>query len=190
MLSLNRAQQRLPIGGHQFPESGITLRGDTFDEVVKELTDFRLNNGKPLGNPKMEVLLYYAKNWPYMVKDDLRPNEEEKTNENYQRWMSWIHTMWKTPPVKLLTPKEASYRWDKCKECPMNKKKDWPSSPESGEVDRRAYLLRQGIEVPKDIGFCSCHAADVAILSFLEAPEKSSNKKKDETQPEQCWVPK
>lgn len=188
MLSLNKNSMRLPIGGHQYPENGFTVKGDSFDEVVKLLTSFRLGNGKPLGNPKMDVLIYYAQNWPYLVRDDGQPEPAKSQDESYGRWITWVMGIWREPPTKILTTKEASYRWDKCKECPMNKPKDWASTEESAQMEQRLFLLRQGVDVPKYLGFCSCHGSDLSLFGFLEAPEKSSNKRQDEIQPSACFV--
>lgn len=188
MLSLNKNQQRIPLGGHQFYEDGNTLKGETFDEVVQLLTDFRLTNGRPIGNPSMDILLFYAKTSPWMVRDDLSDKKPEPPDENYVRWRSWVMGMWKSPPTKLLTSKEASYRWDKCKVCPMNKTKDWVETAESQEMNKRIFLIRQGVEVPSALGFCACHGFDTGVASFLESAEKVSNKNKADVQPKECWL--
>lgn len=186
-MQLRKFQQRRPLGGHHFPESGITVRGATFEEVVSKLKKLRLNNGHPAGDPEQEVLRYYAEHFPFMV---MSGGSEPKplTPSNYSKWRDWIRYMWFDPPKKIVTKKEASLRWDKCKECPRNTKMDWSETEESAEFTRRAYLLRQAQDIPAYLGFCSCHKADLGLFTFLEAPEKVSNKNKGDSQPENCFV--
>ena len=114
---LNPSQMRLPFGGHHFRENGVTLKGETFDEVVDLLNDFRLMNGTPIGNPKQEIINYYAQKFPWMVEYDLSGDEDVPEDENYVAWRSWISSVWGKPHGKFLTRKEASFRWSVCKTC-------------------------------------------------------------------------
>ena len=117
MLKLNEKQQRTPIGGHQFHEYGNTFRGESFDEVVKKLKDFRLTNNLRLGDPEQEVLLHYATHWPWMVRR-IPDVEQEEESSDYKDWRAWVQRTWKKPPVKMITTKEASDRWNSCLTCP------------------------------------------------------------------------
>ncbi len=141
----------------------------------------------PVGDPDREILTYYLDKFPYMVElsETDYPADPEPL---YTKYRQWIQVVWSNPPRKMLTTKEASMRWDICKTCPFNVKKDWPSSKESEELSRRSFMLRLGIDVPKEIGFCSLHNADLSVLSFVDSPEKFSGKKKESEKPEPCWV--
>lgn len=70
----------------------------------------------------------------------------------------------------------------------MNSAKSWKPTDESKEMDKRAFLMRQGIDVPSYIGFCTCHRADAGVLSFLEKPKQASQKDEASQQPAECWV--
>lgn len=188
MLKINKDQHRSPIGGHQYPENGLLVRGDTFKEVVQKLTEYRLNNHIKVGNPEQDVLLHYAKQWPYMVKHD--PDAApKKENQTYEQYRKWVEATWVNPPVKTLSAKEASDRWAVCDTCPFNKAKDWRETKESAELARRTFLLRRGMDAPQGLGVCSLHFhADLSVLSFIEQPAHFVDITKDAAKPEKCWV--
>ncbi len=187
MLAINRDQQRQPHGGHHFVDMGFTVRGDTFHEVVEKVRNLRISNAIPEGNPEQEVLQYYAKFFPWMVKiaeTEPKPDLPSK----YVRWRHWVHAVWKNPPKKLVTPKEASLRWEICKDCPYNTKFDWENYLESDEVSRRAFMLKAGQDTPENLQYCSCHRLDIGVASFLDKPEEFSAKPKDTFPPPKCWI--
>lgn len=186
MLKLNPDQQRNPIGGHQFHSHGTTFIGDTFFDVIKKLTEFRVTNLLPVGDPKQEVLQYYAEKWPYMVMIDENA-VELKPSDDFDLWARWVGRAWRNPPKAIVTTKEAADRFATCKTCQFNKPFSWPSTPESKALEQRTYLLRKGYEAPKDCGFCDLHKADISVFCFLSAPDAFSEKKDTEPQAS-CWV--
>lgn len=185
---LNQHQKRLPIGGHHFHEPGILLKGDTFNDVVDLLTNFRLINGKPIGNPRQEVIDYYAKKFPYMVKYDLDSEDVETDSLEYIAWRDWISAMWGKPANKFISRKEASMRWEICKKCPHNVGRPWNSSKEFTEFSRKAMMLRRGEPISEKFVFCDLHKADIGVSSFLESPEKFSRKRKEQEDHPGCWM--
>lgn len=186
MLKLNKDQKRQPIGGHQYHESGVTFKGDTFEQVVANLTAFRRFNCLPTGNPDQDVLLYYLNHWPFMVKEDRNAVQPVFSSE-FTEWRDWVVGLWNKPPKKMLAIKEAKERWKICLDCPMNKKKGWIETNESAELTKRAFMLRRGAEVPEQLNFCSCHKADLSVFPFLDSPSLYSAMK-DGKKPEACWV--
>lgn len=187
MLKINKDQMRLPFGGHHFYEMGLMMKGDTFDEVRIKLTDFRLNNNRPVGNPGQDILTYYAVNFPWMVKED--DAEMPQEGENFLAWRAWIQKTWNRPPKKIIVSKEAEMRWSVCKTCPHN----IPIAAgnrraEFDELKRKAFILRRGIKIPPEIGFCSLHRADLSAFTFTETPKDHSEIKKDTPNYPGCWV--
>lgn len=188
MIILNPSQQRQPIGGHHFPESkGPVIRGDTMAQVVKKLEEFRVINGIPLGHPEKEVLEYYAKSFPYMVIEGDDKAEAPKSEQS-NRFAHWIRTVWKNPPKKFLPEKEAERRWNICKTCPFNTKLSTDKDPESLELSRRQFILSRGMNVPKEVGFCSLHRFPIGVVCYLESPKGFSAKKTEDSDEPRCWV--
>lgn len=186
MLKFNKDQLRLPVGGHHYVEYGKTFKGEDVPDLEKQIAAFRLANNIPAGNPKQEILNFYAKNWPYMVKRDYE-GVETVSDEDYIHWRQWIYDTWSRPPKKLLTTKEAKERWEICLKCPLMRRFKWESTDESAELTRRAFILRRGIEIPHEIGYCSLHRTDVGVYVFIDQ-SKSFSAMKDAEQPKECWV--
>lgn len=178
---------REPPGGHQFPERGTTITGERFLDVVKKLSDFRINNGIPLGDPTQEILIRYAEKWPYLVENDDSGMPQIVSTSNKSSWKEWVFSIWSHPPKLLITSKEASARWEICLECPFNKKLSLEVTGEDAEIKRRTFLLRRGQEVPASLHFCSLHGMDLSVGCFLEKP-KDFSISEPIGEYEKCWV--
>lgn len=189
MLQLNKDQQRLPIGGHHYPSYGMTFRGETMVEVAKKLGEYRLTNNYPIGEPQQDVLGYYAKNWPFMVKN-VESEVIETQDDDYVNWRDWVFRTWKKPPSKFLSGAEIKPRLEVCETCPFNKEINWSRSEELTEVLKRAFILKRGMPTPENIGYCACHRADLSTLVFIENAAGFSNKLNETTEPKACWVSK
>lgn len=187
-LRLNRDQLRQPHGGHQFPNSdGRILTGDTFEEVVDKLKQYRTTNGIDAGDPEQEVLRHYARHWPYMVEIVDNPKPERHSQAFYE-WAYWVRGTWRKPPKKFITTKEAGDRWAVCLECPFNKEMDWEDTPEAKALAQRAYLMRRGVDVPKGLGYCALHKCDIGAMSFIATPVEFSGKDQEAENAPKCWV--
>lgn len=183
---LNEHQQLRPHGGHHFTAHGILMKGDTLDEVVRQIKDYRINNAIPVGDPTDEVLQYYAAKWPFMVYPD-EDAKEFRPSVMKERWMKWVRVRWLKPSVKQITLKEAEARWKVCQFCPYNKPLT-PVNDEQTAIARKAFMLRRGQTIPSNIGFCALHGADIGAMVFLEAPVEVSDKPKDAANHTNCWV--
>lgn len=183
-------QQRLPIGGHHFPEKGALIKGETFNEVVDLLTNFRLFNGRPVGRPRQEVIDYYAVKFPWMVEIETEEKPEVPLDPDYIAWRDWISSVWGKPSGRILSKKESSMRLEVCRDCPHNVGKSWDDSEESIEFNRKALMLRRGNYVDENFVFCDLHKVDLGVSSFLESPMLVSRKAKDEQDYPACWFNK
>lgn len=184
--ALKKNSHKAPYGGHQFNELGTVLRGDSFDELVEKLKNFRLMNARQLGKPDQDILHYYAENWPWLV--ERTEGEFVPTDANFESWKSWIHGIWNKAPSRIVATAEAKTRWAVCEKCPFNRPMQFEDSPEVAELKRRAFLLKRGIDVPSNIGFCAVHRADIGVLSFIDNPEDFSKKRTKGGSYEDCWV--
>ncbi len=186
-LRLKENQKRLPFGGHHFRENGVTLKGDTFEDVEELLSNFRLINGKPIGNPKDEIIAYYAEKFPWMVEYDTNEQVVEPLSEEYIAWRDWISSIWGKTQGHFITRKEASFRWEICKKCPHNVGSPWDDSKESIEFSRKALLLKRGENTPENLRYCDLHKVDIGVASFQESARDLS--RKDDNKPDHpgCW---
>ncbi len=185
--TLNPHQKRLPFGGHHFHEDGMMIKGETVPEVAELLENYRIINGKPLGNPKQEIIDYYGVKFPWMVIKDLNPPEQEESQDDYIAWRYWVASVWGQPHRKFISRKEATMRLEVCKTCPHNVGKPWGDTRESTEFDRKVLLLRRGEKLDENVGFCALHKADIGVACFLESTSGLS--RKDDNKPDHpgCW---
>jgi len=184
---LNKFQKRLPLGGHHFPEKGAMIKGETFHEVDDLLTNFRLFNGRALGNPVREVTDYYASKFPWMVILETEPVKEEELDEDYVAWRDWISGVWGKPMGKFISLRESKDRLQICRGCPHNAGKPWDESEESIEFERKSLMLKRGNLVDEKICYCDLHKADISVSCFIENPIPVSRKDKDEQDYPACW---
>ncbi len=188
MLKINQHMKREPFGGHHYTQYAMTFRGETFKEVVEKLSEFRVTNNIAIGNPEQDVLLFYAVHWPFMVKEDTDSPVAITEPNDYVGWRDWIYEAWRRPPKKSVVTKEASQRWDICLKCPMHRSINWIKNGEAKELAKRAFMLRRGIDIPKDLGYCLLHKADLGAFVFIDGAKEFSAKLKTADELPTCWV--
>jgi hypothetical protein len=186
ILKLRRTLVR-PLGGHHFIEGRVRIEGNTLDEVASKLSDYRINNTIPIGNPKDEILQYYLQKYPYMVDIDDEGIPEPAGDRLKAQWVQWIRNRWGKPLGKAASSKEAEGRSAVCAKCPFNVPIE-PTTTEEHEMLRKAFMLRRGHDVPKKLGFCSLHLWDNGSAIFIEAPTGVSGMTKDTAKYPRCWV--
>ena len=184
---IRESQQLRPFGGHHLVAHGIRFEGNTPVEVVKKVTDYRVHNSIPVGEPMKELLDYYAAKWPFMVDEDYDTKPEPPPNTTKEKWMGWVRQQWKFPRGKYIANKEAEARWKVCLTCPFNKPIE-TQSQEEREIARKSFLMSRGVTMPARLGFCSLHLADIRTMVVLEAPSVVSDKPKDAANHPGCWV--
>jgi hypothetical protein len=182
MLYYNDKQQKPPLGGHQYSQSGNMMKAESFKDLVKDVTEFRIRNSIPVGRPDQDILQFYAEKWPWTVLSDGQP--VPKDDENFSRWRSWLHKSWTSGPVKMRSATEAKERWKICIDCGWRKKVVSETS-ESKSLEGKSLILRHGQETPS-LGFCSLHGIDLDVASFYAHTEHHRNTK--EKGPDNCWV--
>ena len=187
MLKINKDQQVLPPGGHQFYGHGTTFTADLFPDLVDKVTAFRVTNLIPMGDTKQDILRYYLEKWPRMVVADYSSQQVSSTSYFYQ-WARWVGRTWRNPPKATVTSKEASDRMATCKGCPHNKPFDWPKTAESAALSQRTFLLRKGCEFSQPHGFCDLHKVDISVFCFLATPDAFSEIESQAEPQASCWV--
>lgn len=188
-LRIKANSMREPFGGHHYEVGGQTFKGKNYDEVVRSLAAFRINNNIPLGNPDSEVIAYYAVNWPWLV-EEYEAEPKPMPMEGYLAWRLWLMEAWNNPPKKLLTNKEASERFAICRKCPMNMpiSRDGSPADEMAALKRKSFLLRRGSMAPEGIGYCTLHRVDLSVFCFLDNCLAFSSKKPDAKDLPECWA--
>lgn len=59
-----------PPGGWIYEEDGIIVYGQTWDELLTNVINHRVSNGKELGRPDDEIEDQIAEKFPYLIIGD------------------------------------------------------------------------------------------------------------------------
>ena len=182
-----RAMQE-PPGGQQFVEDGITFTADRFEELAEKVTAFRVENRKHPGDAEQDILKYYSEKWPHLVEADFSSMPEvASAKTKWSKKAEWVQKMWKVPQGHQLSQKEAEFRWAVCKDCPFNFDLRDPRNEYEDMVNKSAFLLRRGQDVPEFIHFCALHNFPIEVASFLDDPARFSGKDSDKNY-DKCWA--
>jgi hypothetical protein len=185
-LKIKENSMRIPFGGHHFKDRAITFKADSFDELVEKIRDFRIANSVKVGNPEEEILIYYAKNWPWLVEEDPEPEEPTK-NPRYEKWRDFIFGMKKTPIRKYANDKEIRNRYETCEKCKFRKKVIPTDKDEFEALKQKVFVFCRGSMVCGMDQFCDLHQAPIPVLL---APETTKDliPPKDGNGSAECWI--
>ena len=174
--------REIPGGPHFQPEGGPLLKGESVDELVERLEEYRAANGQPEGNPVAEITQYYAKAYPWSVEQCAEAPSSPLSPRLFTRVAAWTNGLWALPPKKLLSVEDAEFRFNACLACPWRRKALPKGFPAGKETSRRLYLLRRAAEVPEGLGVCRYHGWDNSLACLLENPAAEG--------PPECWAGK
>ena len=185
-LRLKENSMRIPFGGHHFKDRAVMFKAEAFDELVGKVRDFRIANGIKIGNPEEEILIYYAKNWPWLVEEN--PEQQiTKENPRYDKWRDFIFAMKKTPIRKYANDREIRTRYETCEKCKFRKKVTPRDKDEFEALKQKVFVFCRGSMVCGMDQFCDLHQAPIPVLLAPETtkdllPPKDGNGSAD------CWI--
>lgn len=185
-IQLKRNSMRQPFGGHHFEDRSVMFKADSFDELVEKIRDFRIANGIQVGNPSEEVLIYYAKNWPWLVEEDKCP-PKQRINERYDTWRNFIFGMKKTPIRKYANEREMRTRYETCEKCKYRKRVNPKEKDEFDALKAKIFVLCRGSMICGMDQFCDLHQAPIPVLLAAETT-KDLIPPKDGNGSEDCWI--
>jgi len=185
-LRLKENSMRIPFGGHHFKDRAIMFKADSFDELVDKIRVFRIANSVKVGNPEEEILIYYAKNWPWLVEENPEP-EETKENPRYEKWRDFIFGMKKTPIRKYANEREMRTRYETCEKCKYRKRVNPKERDEFDALKAKIFVLCRGSMICGMDQFCDLHQAPIPVLLAAETT-KDLIPPKDGNGSEDCWI--
>lgn len=184
MLEVKRGHAKPPKDGHRFPiYPGGFLKGDTVEEVLEKMEDYRAENAFPLDDPETDLAYFYLKNAKYLV----RVVEGERFKLPSLIIAEAIMALWrehpKVMPADSLIP---GIRSKTCASCPMRREfpygRDLGSSrPYVKKAHQRARMLAGDREVAEG-DYCHICKIPLDLINRVEAPELL------QSAPKSCWV--
>lgn len=188
MKEINPDAQRKPIGGHHFTDRGQIIHSDSFLELVQSLSDFRLANSFPFGEPKEEILAYYAAIAPWLVIDDDVKTRYMGVPAHVKPLREWLNETYRAGSVVLCSKIEAKERWAGCEGCKYASVIDWSYSIEMESLEKKVELLKGMKETPLDDSYCRLHKWATGAATYIKKPKINEINK--ERSPDSCFVKK
>lgn len=62
----------VPAKRWQFKQGSIFIRSESFDSLVKDVTEHRRNNNIPIGNPEEDIKAQIAKENPHLIVNEFK----------------------------------------------------------------------------------------------------------------------
>jgi hypothetical protein len=165
---------RPPMGGWKWKEEKASFEADGRESLIKQVETYREQNGLPLGDVSGDLAKAWAESSPWTVcrAEEMEPTDAEILAGEAREWLL---TLWRKPPTKLLSRKEAEPRYKKCIGCPNNVKLG-KGVHGAEDLERRALLITRGLDMPKELGCCKAHGwhnRAAVLLPASECPEWS-----------------
>lgn len=127
---------RQPPGGHYFVDpSGVTIRSDTLNGLLDELSSYRARNGLTAGNAAKEVEQFYAVKFPWLITNvGTTPVVIEDPVAR------WIARAWRAPVKDWAEAEIVEARVRSCESCQHYA----PLHPFDRDATRRLEILGAG----------------------------------------------
>jgi len=162
------------------------------EDLVKQVTDFRVSAGIELGDPFHDVVEFIRKasppndRWKGRNKGEVVRREITPMIQHLREWCDVTAT--KKP--RFVLNEEASDRARVCLTCPQNIRWEVTGCGTcNDEIYRRSYLLRQARSVPEEDALCACRLHRVHLRSAVHL-DRDFLPPRHTDAPVACWMHK
>lgn len=180
----------VPPGGFFIVEEDTRLEGSDRESLISILTDFRVANHLPIGDPGKEVDRQLGARSPIYHPPQTAPTKAIPPGTLLERVRDWLANRYSTlNRLRFVNSVEANRRAAICARCPKNI--EWRSScvPCVAEVERNVVIVG-GNRRSKVEGLMACaiagHENNVAVWLH---PDHLKHATKFKTKlPRKCWL--
>lgn len=185
-----------PPDGYYFVDAeGVRHTGTSWADLVAKVRDFRVRNGKPIGNPIAEINEFTCERYPQGCREPKKvfPGQANapgvspgaKMAAAVNRWFYAVIQALSTRPSPLVSAAEAQRRADICLKCPRQAS----FVSHCGTCADAAFRLGLSIRKAKDVANgdslrgCGILGEDTRTSVWLDGLEPSNA----EGLPTKCW---
>lgn len=184
------------------------LRAETYLQLEKALTDYRIANNEPVGSPADDIERQLCGRWPHLCgrRNPIEPEDLDRPTLEYGRpaqrtlaerifaWMSNRYSRLGT--IEIVTSAEAERRSSICISCPKNQDwrhyyRDCPGCADKlKKLTADLWKLRKGKEVTRENKLLGCASLghDNATAVWLTEAALKHAKHYQAQLPPQCWL--
>ena len=163
--------------GWDFYQGEIWFSAPTLELLVKKVTDYRIANSLPVGNPNQEILDFNAAKTRKVTPMRFLPTLREKV-------VKWLESRLKVKP-KYVDEAEADRRAAICSTCPNNIIK-WTEGEKCKRcvenANRASAVILMGRKQHPTIGACKDLNQSNRVAVWLDEPKVD-----DPSLPDFCW---
>lgn len=187
----------VPPNGWKFPQKGLPqpVTGGSYEELITNITNARIHNHLPIGNPEKEFEEWFCATTPGFCDPTVREIQPEAETDDptkvlRERVASFAGNRYQyAGNIELESADEANRRASICATCPENQ--DWKDSCPCVETTQRTLvLLTQNQETEPSLKGKGCFItgqSNEAAVWFQE-PLLSHRKRYMDKLPDFCWL--
>lgn len=190
---------RPALGGWEFPQpyngGTVPLSGNDAEDLLENVTTFRIENGLPLGEPAREIAEYIKAKSPGNNGGRRAAIQEPVVSHlraivpMIEHCKVWLVAMLKRKDIVLVREDEANDRAQVCQGCPQNI--SWRTSCGgcNDDIDYKSNTLRQRPRstLDKKLRACRLHRFPLQSAIFIDRDQLPP---RHDNAPELCWVRK
>ncbi len=111
-----------PRDGYFFKDGdGLTVRGDSWEGVIKRVASYRRRNGRPPGDPAIEVMNQACARNPGLCVEESAAYKQKLGEANLKvKVLQWLQRILSLPEKQFVFTQDAQNRWAVCSRCPFN----------------------------------------------------------------------
>lgn len=192
-MHLNRGV--IPPNNFHFPvEKGVVLRASTYELLIKEIVNWRTQNGVPIGDPDRDIDDYFCSKWPsYCVTTEAEGALVQRNSDMLKRVNGWAAVTMRDTPVGgylLVDQNVATNRCKICNSCPFNKA--WRNGCGSCTQATDTILIRlrqlRKIVLDESLLGCAINGWDNRTAVHLPLSALKLTEEKPQAIPQNCWL--
>lgn len=188
----------VPPGGFYFFSGESKIIAPTLEDLITAVTNDRINNNHPIGNPALDINEAICSNFPAScieMVSDCAAEERDLASPLGRTLLDSVRLTTKlgaakAGETKLETREVASDRSAICLNCPENVPVQaiTTCTPCVAELDRQALLIRQNNPIPIGLGICRATFQDNRFAVYMPDEALTRSKRKLDDTPDFCWL--
>lgn len=186
----------VPPQGFDYLDGNTILKAATKELLIKEISRYRIETGRPLGDPAkdLEEYLQHKKDIRLGLLPEVHPYLPARVAEKTlaDRISNWTANRYSKAHERIdyVTQDEAERRASICKKCPQNIdwKKTSSCAPCVDNTSRTLLMLRRGQKTGRGLGGCGIAGHDNEVACFLPASLLQHSRKYKDKLPDFCWL--
>lgn len=186
-----------PPDGYYFVDSdGVKHTGKNWSDLVQQVRDYRVRNGKPVGSPIQEINAFTCARYPAgcveVTKCDLKTASSKGGVSKgaalaaaVNRWLQLVARALGENPTPLVSKEEAQKRAAICTKCP--RQAAWASSCAqcAGAAFRIGVAIRKNQDVARGDSLMGCSVLGEDTRTSVWLPRLKPAEQPE--LPENCW---